>query len=149
MPPPDLPDWPEYCCAILRDAAGRYLLDRRPSDSRAAPGQLTCFGGKRNPGETPDDCVRRELLEELGTDVGPLELCVRLFGRRPGAPDRLIAWFYRGSAPPPDRLTTEPGHSAEWINPANLDSAQIGRWNRPALQAERRGDTTAVIHLPS
>ena len=145
MPPDDPPDWPEYCCAILRDARGRYLLDRRPPDSKAAPGQLTCFGGKREPGEAPEACVARELREELGFECARLDLCVQLIGRPREGPDRAIAWFFRGVAPSPDTIRTEPGHAAEWVEPESLPAAAIGRWNRPALEAERKGEPIAVI----
>jgi len=49
---------------LLRD--GRLLLERRPEDARAAPGAWDSPGGHVEPGESPMDALRRELLEELG-----------------------------------------------------------------------------------
>jgi 8-oxo-dGTP diphosphatase len=52
--------------AVIRDDAGRLLLVRKRG--------TTAFmqpGGKPEPGETPAETLRRELLEEIGVDVPP------------------------------------------------------------------------------
>lgn len=51
---------------MIRDDAGRLLLVRKRG--------TTAFmqpGGKPEPGETPAETLRRELLEEIGVDVPP------------------------------------------------------------------------------
>src|SRR2546425_13123601 len=57
----------EVAAALIRDEAGRYLITRRVESSH-----LACLwefpGGKREPGETLEQCLRRELAEELGAD---------------------------------------------------------------------------------
>jgi|YNPNPStandDraft_1061719.scaffolds.fasta_scaffold01500_8 8-oxo-dGTP diphosphatase len=54
--------------AILVDALGRVLLARRPE--RGANASKWEFpGGKLREGESPEDCLRRELQEELGIEV--------------------------------------------------------------------------------
>ncbi len=54
--------------AVTVDGRGRVLVARRPSE--AMLGGLWEFpGGKLEPGETMAECVRRELLEELGAEV--------------------------------------------------------------------------------
>ena len=53
---------------ILRE--GRYLIAKRKAGTHL--GCLWEFpGGKREPGESLEDCLRRELREELGIDVTP------------------------------------------------------------------------------
>ena len=59
---------PPYCCAILREASGAILMERRSASAKVAAGQLTCFGGKREAGELALTCIERELGEELGQD---------------------------------------------------------------------------------
>jgi len=56
---------------IVRD--GRFLLARRMADD--ADGGLWEFpGGTVEPGETPDECIVRELREELGIEARPVAL---------------------------------------------------------------------------
>lgn len=138
MPTPAAADWPPYCCIILRDAGGQYLLERRPGSARLAPGTLTCFGGSRERDESPLDCIARELIEELGPAaakaVQGVELRVIVRSRT-----RLIAWFF-GAAPMLTNvpLVCEPGYFAVWLSEAELEAAPLARWHRAALLADRR-----------
>lgn len=66
---------PKRVTAALIEENGRFLLGQRLDSGRFA--NLWEFpGGKVDPGETPEACVRREIMEELGIDVeaGPLVL---------------------------------------------------------------------------
>lgn len=54
---------------IICDANERVLLARRADD-----GQWDLPGGSLEPGETLEDTARREIREELGVDLGRLEL---------------------------------------------------------------------------
>jgi 8-oxo-dGTP diphosphatase len=56
---------------ILRDNDGRVLLTQRPSGKHLA-GLWEFPGGKREPGESSEDALRRELHEEIGIDVGAM-----------------------------------------------------------------------------
>jgi 8-oxo-dGTP diphosphatase len=56
------------CAAVLEDAQGRVLLARR-SQGRDLAGAWEFPGGKREPGETPQQALCRELHEELGIRV--------------------------------------------------------------------------------
>jgi 8-oxo-dGTP diphosphatase len=55
----------EVAAGIIRDEHGRYLLARRPPGSHLA-GLWEFPGGKRQDGESLEECLRRELVEELG-----------------------------------------------------------------------------------
>lgn len=57
---------------IVRDERDRVLLAQRPPGKHLA-GLWEFPGGKREPGETPDAALRRELAEEIGIDVGAIE----------------------------------------------------------------------------
>jgi 8-oxo-dGTP pyrophosphatase MutT (NUDIX family) len=130
--------WPRWCCALLRDSRGRYILERRPADEVDAPGMLTCFGGGREPGEDPEACLRRELVEELGWRAGTLELCVEL------DTPKGVAWFYRGLGPEEGTVTAlEPGFGVEWVEAAAIDTAGVGTWNVAAIRAAVRGERFA------
>jgi 8-oxo-dGTP diphosphatase len=49
----------------LVDADGRVLLAQRP-EGKSMAGLWEFPGGKVEPGETPEHCIRREMQEELG-----------------------------------------------------------------------------------
>src|SRR5438876_12311058 len=54
----------EVAAALIRDAAGRYLITQRRSGSHLE-GLWEFPGGKREPHESFEQCLRRELTEEL------------------------------------------------------------------------------------
>jgi 8-oxo-dGTP pyrophosphatase MutT (NUDIX family) len=59
-------------CIIVAEDTGRWCLQQR-SDTVSDPGVWSTWGGGREPGETLEQTVRRELAEEGGY-VGPLKL---------------------------------------------------------------------------
>lgn len=122
---------PPYCCAILYCPERGYLLEQRPMGIRDAPGMITCFGGGREQGEVPEECVRRELHEELGIDPGPLSLRVRFFIN-----NRETAWFFEGAAPRTlEGATGALVRRAVWVSAVDLGTARLSGWHRPVLLA--------------
>ncbi len=57
------------------DDGAALLLTRRASKMSTHPGQWALPGGRVDDGETAEEAARRELLEELGVDLGP-EACL-------------------------------------------------------------------------
>jgi 8-oxo-dGTP diphosphatase len=55
----------EVTAGLIQDDAGRYLITQRVAGSHLE-GLWEFPGGKRDPGETLEGCLRRELAEELG-----------------------------------------------------------------------------------
>lgn len=62
--------------AALIDVDGRVLIAQRPEGKQLA-GLWEFPGGKVEPGESPEQCLIRELKEELGIDV--VEACLAPF----------------------------------------------------------------------
>ena len=62
----------EVVAAVIRDAEGRYFATQRGYGDMKDGWEFP--GGKIEPGETPEQALRREIREELETDisVGPL-----------------------------------------------------------------------------
>jgi 8-oxo-dGTP pyrophosphatase MutT (NUDIX family) len=60
--------WHAATAVLVRSGDGeRVYLHRRSDDKDVYPGRYDCFaGGVVAAGETPDECARRELAEELG-----------------------------------------------------------------------------------
>ncbi len=126
-------DLPDYCCAVIEDARGWLLLQLRPADAAHAPDALTCFGGRREPGEDAERCLRRELDEELSwTPAAPTHACDLWHGQRH------IARFFRARFAG-GRLRTEPGHLALWAPWPTLPGLPISPWHRAILGAVAAG----------
>jgi 8-oxo-dGTP diphosphatase len=63
----------DVAAALIQDAMGRYLITRR-RPGRHLEGFWEFPGGKRQPGETIEGCLQRELREELAATFAVGEL---------------------------------------------------------------------------
>ena len=124
-----------FSCAILR-RGDKYLAEVRGADAQAAAGRLTCYGGKRERGETSLQCLVRELNEELGwaPDNIPAEPACSLL-----VDGYLIAHFYEASVDRTD-FVVEQGRSFSFVDESD---ARWSAWHARVLAARRRGDTYA------
>jgi len=95
-------------CACLVDGGGRLLVFFHPGD-----GNMQLPKGTVEPGESPQDAVRRELLEESGIrHTGPLEALGTLERHCPAGvegnahshPQLWHLFLMRAEAPLPDRF---------------------------------------------
>ena len=62
----------EVAVGVLIDAQGRFLLTSRPA-GKVYAGHWEFPGGKLEAGETVEQALKRELHEELGIDIGPVQ----------------------------------------------------------------------------
>jgi 8-oxo-dGTP diphosphatase len=88
----------DVALVLLVDPSGAVLLQHRDEDVAASPNQWSLPGGRVEPGETPEQAARRELLEEAGLSAGELR---RLWsGPRPyeaGFPHTVTVHVFRGT----------------------------------------------------
>ncbi len=62
----------DVAVGVLIDADGRFLLTSRP-EGKVYAGFWEFPGGKVEPNETVEQALRRELIEELGIEIGAAE----------------------------------------------------------------------------
>jgi 8-oxo-dGTP diphosphatase len=62
----------EVAVGVLIDPQGRFLLTSRP-EGKVYAGYWEFPGGKLEAGESVEQALRRELIEEIGITIGPAE----------------------------------------------------------------------------
>jgi 8-oxo-dGTP diphosphatase len=118
---------------VLIDPAGRVLLAQRPPGKHLA-GAWEFPGGKREPGESPQAALQRELFEELGIRVDPGRPLIRIPWRYGQRQLLLDAWLLSRWHGTPRSME---GQALRWCAPDQVDPALLAPADRPILQALR------------
>ena len=126
-----LPETQRIPCvaAILADPAGRVILiqrDERPD--LAFPGWWTLPGGRVEPGETPEEAIRREVAEELG--VAPPLRAWRVYDRPhhhplAGRAVIVVQHVYTGQVAAEAAITLGEGQAYAFVDRKALDGLPI------------------------
>jgi len=122
---------PIQVAAALIVHEGRYLITRRKAGVHLA-GFWEFPGGKREPSETLEDCLRREVREELGIEVTVPEP-FRVI--RHDYPEKSVELhFFRCSiqAGDPRPLGCE---ALRWVTPEELPQFPLPPADRPLVEA--------------
>jgi len=123
---------------LVADERGYILLSRRRSD-QPLPGKWELPGGKIEPGEAPEEALRRELEEELGAavEVGPIWDV--LYHRYPDQAVLMLVYACRFL--PGERPRCVEVAAIEWVPPDDPDdggSREVLPADRPLLDRLRR-----------
>jgi 8-oxo-dGTP diphosphatase len=124
-------------CALV-DVDGRVLLAKRPAGKQLA-GLWEFPGGKVEPGETPEQCLIRELNEELGIRVAHACLAPFVFASHGYDSFHLLMPLFLCRRW--EGLVTAREHEAlAWVKPGNFDAypmppadAPIAAWLRDLI----------------
>lgn len=117
--------------AIVRDGRGKILIARRLEGSPF--GKLWEFpGGKIEPNETVEECIKREIWEELAMEVEVGEHLITLDHTYPHLRVTLIAHLCRHVAGEPQPIECD---CACWIDSKELDSFDFPEANYQIIAA--------------
>jgi 8-oxo-dGTP diphosphatase len=117
-------------CALL-DADGRVLVAQRP-EGKSMAGLWEFPGGKLEPGETPEQTVIRELVEELGVETKPACLAPLTFASHAYEDFHLLMPLYvcrRYWGIPAPRE----GQRIKWVRPAGLRELPMPPADQPLI----------------
>lgn len=125
----------EVVAALIQDEKGRYLITQRHKGSHLA-GLWEFPGGKREPGESLEEALRRELAEELSARFGVGE---RVETVRWEYPERtIVIHFYRCRL---ESGTIEPreDQAMAWVAPERLSDFDFPPADRDLITRLRAG----------
>jgi len=123
----------EVAAGLIRHE-GRYLIAKRAEHVHLA-GLWEFPGGKREAGETLEECLQRELFEELNVRIGvpiPFQII------RHDYPEKVVELHFF-------RCTIESGEPSpvgcaeiRWVLPSELGQYEFPPADRPVIQALQR-----------
>jgi 8-oxo-dGTP diphosphatase len=118
-------------CALV-DTDGRVLLAQRPEGKQLA-GLWEFPGGKVEPGETPEQCLIRELQEEIGieTDIpclAPLTFASHSYDDFHLLMPLFVCRRFRGIAQPKE------GQALKWVRPKQMRDYPMPPADAPLIQ---------------
>ncbi len=117
------PETPTRVAIGLIGRSGRYLIRQRPPlPGSPMPGYWEFPGGKCEPGETPEQAARREILEEVGLAVEVVRLR-RLIEHR--YPHGFVALHFFDCRTADPTAEPDPGTGFRWVAAADLPGYQF------------------------
>lgn len=129
---------------VITDVRGRVLLARRGQDSDLA-GLWEFPGGKREPGETSEAALARELHEELGIEAEVGEALIEVPQEYPGKRLRLeVRTIPRWKGTPRGRE----GQALTWVAPDRLSRYSMPSADVPVVGVLRQPDRYLVTPEP-
>ncbi|MGH8075384.1 MAG: Nudix family hydrolase [Lysobacter sp.] len=134
----------EVVAGVIRDARGRVLLTRR-TEGRDLAGLWEFPGGKREPGESPEAALARELHEELGITV---EIGAPLINVPQAYPDKRLRLDVRVIKDWHGPARGREGQALAWVPPQKLASYAMPPADRPVVGALLQPDCYLVTPPP-
>ena len=108
----------------------RYLVGIRGPNG-PLPGYAEFPGGKCLPGETPQECARRECLEETGLDARPVELLLNTQFTYPHGAVDLHFWLFRPIRP---EGICDDHQGFRWVTGGELRALRFPDANREVIE---------------
>jgi mutator protein MutT len=123
--------------AAVLEKKGRWLIAKRKKGDRFA-GFWEFPGGKMEPGETPEECLARELLEELGIRVRVGRYLGSIRYSSPSFSIELMAYRVLHLA---GTLHLRDHEEVRWVSPNEVSHFALTEPDKLLLQKLRSDDT--------
>jgi 8-oxo-dGTP diphosphatase len=122
---------PKIVIVAVIEQGGSILIARR-KQGKQHPGRWEFPGGTLEDGETPEQCLKRELEEELAisTEVGSL-YCI---GEHKYSPDFSIRLLAYRTTVKSDAFSLNDHEEIRWVKPADLSEYDFPEADRPIVE---------------
>lgn len=127
------------CSILMQNDRNQVLIAQRSKTKKSYPLMWETVGGALEPGETPEQCIRREVLEELNSGVIELQL-FQVYVIEQVVRYVLIVFTGR-----PDRIIR---HNSEIEQVRWIDRSKINDYNFYGNEKEKLSDFFAASSLP-
>ncbi len=119
--------------AVVHNEQGQILIDRRPANGLL--GGLWEFpGGKIEPDETVEACIKREILEEIGIEIAVGDHLITIDHTYSHFHVTLIVHYCRYLSGEPQAIECE---EVRWVSLAQIDQFPFPTANRQIIAALR------------
>ena len=118
---------------VIQRLDGKYLITKRAADKAWAPGWWEVSGGAAIAGETSEEAVKREILEETGLDVTNAEggFLFSYHRENPGEGDNYFVAVYKYHM---DFTEEDIKLQTEETNPFQIaDAAQLSEYDKQGI----------------
>ena len=113
---------------------GKLFIAKRPHDDPLAD-KWELPGGKVHPGETPEDCLQREMYEEFGMEVTVHEPCGENTHHYDHISIRLMAYKVQWTG---NEIHPVAHDEISWVSAQNLDNYDFAPADIPLINEIRR-----------
>jgi mutator protein MutT len=117
--------------AVIWDQSGQILIDRRKA-SGTMGGLWEFPGGKIEPGETVEECIIREIREELAIEITVVDQLISIDHTYPTFHLTLIAHHCKHVSGIPQPIESD---EIRWVNVNDLGNYQFPAANIAIIQA--------------
>jgi mutator protein MutT len=132
----------EVAIAVVFDPRHQQLLICKRKADTVLGGYWEFPGGKCNPGETPDACARREVMEELGITVRTVKELPLIDHRYPHAHVRLHPFLCEWTDGTVQLLAVA---DARWIAPGDAVNYRFPEANLALVHAVAQGYASLLV----
>jgi mutator protein MutT len=123
----------EVAIAVILHEGLILICQRRDDDPLGGLWEFP--GGKQEPGETPEQCLSREIAEELGITVRPTERLASIDWKYPAVAVRLRPYLCELAGGEPAPLACQ---QIAWVKPAALLGYSFPPANRQLIESLAR-----------
>ncbi len=123
---------------VMVDEDSHEILLTKRKKNQIYAGYWEFPGGKIEAGETPDECARREVAEEVGAELGAIAPLTFIYERRQKPnPEMVVIVCIFVAYVKREKVVAQEGQKMAWVKVARLDEYDLLPANKPLIPLVR------------